>query len=162
MSTASLPGSGVPSLREETRVTRAAAKARARRDRRQGVGPSGRIASAGRPARSALARAPFVVALIIVLAVGVGGVLYLNTKTDESGMRTEQAKAAVAQMRLTVEDLTRQVADLSATPRLAEEAQALGMVPVGDAAIMTIAANGSSTLIETPTKIAAPRGGSHQ
>lgn len=130
---------------------RAARRARARRDRR--VGRSGDIpgvSGAGRPVAAALTRAPFVIALIAILAAGVGGVLYLNTKTDESGMRTEQAKATSAQLRLTIEELGRTVADLNATPRLAAAADALGLVPAGDAAILTIDAGGATTLIGTP------------
>jgi hypothetical protein len=105
------------------------------------------MSDAGRPVRSALSRVPFVVALIVVLTVGVGGVLYLNTKTDESGMRAEQAKATVAQLRLTIEELTRTAADLSATPRLAAEAEALGLVPAGDAAIVTVDDTGAASLL---------------
>jgi cell division protein FtsL len=145
MSTASYPRVTQPG--EATRRNRAAERARARRDRRQLRATSSRMSDAGRPVRSALSRVPFVVALIVVLTVGVGGVLYLNTKTDESGMRTEQAKATVAQLRLTIEELTRTAADLSATPRLAAEAEALGLVPAGDAAIVTVDDKGAATLL---------------
>lgn len=138
---------------------RAAERARARRSRRQLKTTSARMTGAGKPVRSALARVPFVIALIAVLAVGVGGVLYLNTKIDESGMRAEQAKSTTAQLRLQIEELTRTVADLSATPRLAAETQLLGLVPSGDAAILTIDAAGTSTLLGTPTPAKAD---SHQ
>ncbi|MEO7124770.1 MAG: hypothetical protein ABI382_10105 [Nakamurella sp.] len=132
-------------------TTRAAERARARRDRRQLKSTPARVAGAGRPVRSALARVPFVIALIVVLAIGVGGVLYLNTKIDESGIRAEQARSTTAQLRLNIEELTRTAADLNATPRLAAEAQVLGLVPSGDAAIMSIDANGTMTLLGTPT-----------
>lgn len=134
---------------------RAAERARARRQRRQLRSSPAPVSDAGKPIRAALARVPFVVALIVVLTVGVGGVLYLNTKTDESGMRTEQAKAAAAELRLTIEELTRTVADLSATPRLAEKAEALGLVPAGDAAIVTIDGTGAASLLGTPTPASA-------
>jgi hypothetical protein len=134
---------------------RAAERARARRQRRQLRATSSRMSGAGKPVRAALARVPFVVALIAVLTVGVGGVLYLNTKTDESGMRTEQAKATTAQLRLTIEELTRTVADLNATPRLAAEAEALGLVPAGDAAIVTVDDAGTVSLLGTPTPATA-------
>ncbi len=105
--------------------------------------------------RAALLRVPFVVALIAVLGGGVGSVLYLNTKMDESGMRTEQATMTSAQLRLQIEELGRTIADLGATPRLAQEAQAMGLVPAGDAAIMTIDADGNATLIGTPEPVTA-------
>lgn len=110
---------------------------------------------AGRPVRSALARAPFVVLLIAVLALGVAGVLYLNTKIDESGLRVEQAKAASAQLRLQIEELERTVAERSATPRIAAEARALGLVPAGDAAILTLNSNGTTTLLGDPHQAVA-------
>lgn len=113
----------------------------------------GRLAAAGRPVRAALLRVPFVVALIVLLACAVGGVLYLNTKTDESGMRTQQATSSAAVLRLRIEALNRSIAALAATPRIAEEARALGMVPAGDAAILTIGADGRTSLIGTPTPV---------
>lgn len=106
--------------------------------------------AAGRPVRSSLARAPFVIALIAVLAFGVGGVLYLNAKTDEAGIRTENARSASRQMRLQIEELNRSVAELSATPRLAEAARQMGLVPVGDAAMMLIGVDGTVTIEGDP------------
>lgn len=160
MTAAPAPRTGMLS-EDERRTTgnRAVQRARARRDRRLRRAAGDTVSTAGRPVASALARAPFVVALIAILAGGVGGVLYLNTKTDESGVRAEQAKAESAQLRLTIEDLSRAVADLNATPRLAAAAHALGLVPAGDAAILTIGANGATTLIGTPHTASAPAGG---
>lgn len=117
---------------------------------------SGRIAAAGRPVTSAMVRVPFVVALIVILAVGVGGVLFLNTKIDESGMRAEQAKATAAQMRLQIEALDRSIADLDATPRLAKRARQLGMVPAGDAAMIVVRHSGAKPkVVGDPTPVAA-------
>lgn len=119
-------------------TSRAAERARQRRRRRQqGAAPS-RLQATGRPVSAALSRVPFVIALIAVLAGGVGGVLYLNTTIDESGMRTEQAKATAAELRLQIEALDRTIAELRATPHLAEQARALGLVPAGDAAMIVI------------------------
>ncbi|MBN9610984.1 MAG: hypothetical protein BGO26_08635 [Actinobacteria bacterium 69-20] len=134
-----------------SRVGRSAVSGRVRS---RGAVPT-RVAAAGRPMRAALLRVPFVVALIAVLGGGVGSVLYLNTKMDESGMRTEQATMTSAQLRLQIEELGRTIADLGATPRLAQEAQAMGLVPAGDAAIMTIGTDGKATLIGTPAPATA-------
>lgn len=120
--------------------------------RRPGGLPA-RVAAPGRPMRAALLRMPFVVVLIVLLAGAVGGVLYLNTKTDESGMRAQQASATAAQLRLQIESLNRAIADLAATPRIAQEARALGMVPAGDAAILTVDAGGHTSLIGTPKPV---------
>lgn len=151
------PDTGVagPAAAPRRAGNRAAERARARRQRRQLRATSARMTDAGKPVRTALARVPFVVALIAVLTVGVGGVLYLNTKTDESGMRTEQAKATAMQLRLTIEELARTVADLNATPRLAAEAESLGLVPAGDAAIVTVGQGGAVSVLGTPTPAAS-------
>lgn len=152
--------SPVPSARDAARASRARRSRTGTADRR--VRPAtvpSRVAGAGRPVRTALLRVPFVVALIVLLAFAVGGVLYLNTKTDESGMRTQQATSTSAQLRLQIEALNRSIADLAATPRIAEEARALGMVPAGDAAIMTINPDGKTSLIGTPTPV--PSAGVH-
>ncbi len=130
--------------------SRAAQRALRRRDRRQARISTARVSGAGRPVRSALLRVPFVVALIIVLGGGVGGVLYLNTKTDESGIRTEQAQQAAAQLRLEIEALNRSIAAQNATPKIAAEARKLGLVPAGDAAILIVDKNGKSRLVGSP------------
>lgn len=117
------------------------------RTRRRQVTTPAELRRSGQPVRAAMVRVPLVIALIIVLAAGVGGILYLNTKTDELGMRTEAARAASAQLRLEIESLNRTVAELSATPRIAHEAQELGLVPAGDAPIIIVAPDGSVTLV---------------
>lgn len=163
MSTAQPTGAGTAATEATTRIgttattrsrkatgNRAAERARARRGRRLQKSAPTRVTAAGTPVRSALARAPFAVALIAILAAGVGGVLYLNTKIDESGMRAEQARSTASQLRLEIEQLTRTAADLNATPRLAAEAQALGLVRTGDTAILTIGPDGAATLLGTP------------
>jgi hypothetical protein len=108
------------------------------------------VSAAGRPVRSALLRVPFVVAIIVVLGGGVGGVLYLNTMIDESGIRTEQARETSAQLKLEIESLKASIAQLGATPRLAQEARKLGLVPAGDAAILVIDKSGRATLVGDP------------
>lgn len=120
------------------------------RQSRQARQPETWTPRAGRPVSAALARLPFAIALILVLAIGVGGVLYLGTKTDETGMRTEAARETSRHLRLTIEELEREVAALGATPRIAAEARALGLVPAGDTAILTIDDTGVVTVLGTP------------
>jgi hypothetical protein len=147
----------------ERAASRTAQRALDRRRRRQDRMSEARMSRAGRPVRSAMLRVPFVIALIAVLGGGVGGVLYLNTKTDESGMRAEQARETSSQLRLQIEALGRSIADLSATPRIAEEARKLGLVPAGDAAILVIDSKGKATLIGTPSPAGqgTTQGGGH-
>ncbi len=133
--------------------SRSAQRALDRRRRRQARMTPARVSTAGRPVRSALLRVPFVVALIMVLGSGVGGVLYLNTKTDASGVRTEQAHQESAQLRLQIEALGRSIADLGATPRIAQEARNLGLVPAGDAAILMVDKSGKARVVGTPKPV---------
>ncbi len=133
-------------------ASRGAERALQRRRRRENRLTGDRVRVAGRPVRSAMLRVPFVVALIAVLGFGVAGVLYLNTKADESGMRTEQAKASSSQLRLEIEALTRSIAELSATPRIAQQAKSLGLVPAGDAAILVVDDAGHARLVGTPSR----------
>lgn len=120
------------------------------------------VRAAGRPVRSALLRVPFVVALIVILGGGAGGVLYLNTKTDESGIRTVQSRDESADLRLQIEALGRSIAELNATPRIAAEAGKLGLVPAGDAAILVVDGSDGGRLIGTPSPADAhPKGDNH-
>ena len=91
---------------------------------------------------TALNRAPFVVVLIALLAGGIAGVLWLNTLTDEAGMRTSTAKSNATDLRLTIESLQQDVAMLDATPKIADEAAKLGMVPAGDSAMLMVDGSG--------------------
>ena len=162
--TASLrAGSGTrrdPATHETPRGVRLATKRRGRQVR----ATTARVSAAGRPVRSAMLRVPFVVAIIAVLGGGVGGVLYLNTKIDESGIRTEQARETSADLTLQIESLNRSIAELGATPRLAQEARKLGLVPAGDAAILVIDESGKSTVVGDPRPVrggGAQTGGGH-
>jgi hypothetical protein len=156
-----------PATESDSEVSPSAQRALRRRRRRQARMAHDRLNTAGRPVRSALIRVPFAVALIAVLGGGVGGVLYLNTKTDESGIRTVQAREESSQLRLEIEALGRSIAQLNATPRIAAEAKELGLVPAGDAAILVVGRDGQGRLIGTPGPAgqhpagAAASGGGH-
>ena len=94
--------------------------------------------------------------LIALLGAGIAAVLYLNTVTDEAGMRTSTAKSKTADLRLTIESLQRDVALLDATPRIADEAAALGMVPAGDSAMLMVDGSGAGSVVGEPSAVAAP------
>lgn len=120
---------------------------------------SSRLTAAGRPTGHTVTRLPFVIASIMVMILGVGGVLTLNTKIDESGMRAEAAMASAAQKRLELEALDRAIAELHATPHLAARARALGMVPAGDAAMIVLHDSGAKPkIIGEPRAVTGPKG----
>jgi hypothetical protein len=115
-----------------------------------------RLITPGKPVASALNRAPFVVLLIALLGAGIAGVLYLNTMTDEAGMRTSTAKIATTDLRLQIESLQRDVALLDATPRIADAASKLGMVPAGDSAMLMINGAGQGSVVGEPSQVQGP------
>jgi hypothetical protein len=136
--------------------TASSRRAYERRQRRTSKIDASRLVGAGKPVRSALNRAPFVVVLIALLAGGIAGVLFLTTVTDEAGMRTSAARSATTDLRLQIEALQRDVALLDATPRIADEAAKLGMVPAGDSAMLMINGSGAGSLIGDPSAVPGP------
>jgi len=136
--------------------TASSRRAYARRQKRREKMSAPRMVTPGKPVASALNRAPFVVVLIAILGGGIAAVLWLNTLTDEAGMRTSTARSSSTGLRLTIEALQRDVANLDSTPRIADDAAALGMVPVGDAAMLVIDGTGAGSVIGTPSAVPGP------
>ena len=137
-------------------TTASSRRAYERRQRRTQKITASRLVGPGKPVKSALNRAPFVVVLIALLAGGIAGVLYLNTVTDEAGMRSSTAKSKAIDLRLTIESLQRDVAILDSTPRIAAEASALGMVPAGDSAMLMVDGSGAGSVVGDPTVVPGP------
>jgi len=146
-----------PSGARSTGATTASSRrAYERRQRRHQKITAARLVGPGKPVATALDRAPFVVVLIALLAGGIAAVLYLNTVTDEAGMRTSAAKSNATDLRLTIEALQRDVALLDATPKIADEAAALGMVPAGDSAMLMVDGAGAGSVIGQPSVVPGP------
>ena len=137
-------------------TTASSRKAYERRQRRHQKITAARLVGPGKPIATALDRAPFVVVLIALLAGGIAGVLYLNTVTDEAGMRTSVARSNATDLRLTIEALQRDVALLDATGKIADEAAALGMVPAGDSAMLMVDGAGNGSVIGKPSVVPGP------
>ncbi|MEP6560676.1 MAG: hypothetical protein ABJD68_06310 [Nakamurella sp.] len=142
--------------RGSSSMTESSRRAYERRQRRTQKVTGSRIVGPGKPVKTALNRAPFVVVLIALLGAGIVAVLYLNTVTDEAGIRTSTAKSTTVDLRLTIESLQRDVALLDATPRIAGAAAALGMVPAGDSALLMVDGSGAGSVIGDPSVVAAP------
>jgi len=128
-----------------------AGRAYDRRHRRQQRVADPRLIGAGLPIRSALARVPIVVMSILVLGAGIAGVLAINTRTDELGLQVNRVINENSDLKLQREALEQQVAEGDSTPRIAQEARRLGMIPAADPAIITIDKTGGYTMIGTPT-----------
>lgn len=136
--------------------TESSRRAYERRQRRLQKSGETRLGSPGRPVAAALDRAPFVIAVIVLLTAGVAGVLYLNTLTDEAGMKAAQARTDSASLRLDIEALQREVAGLDSTPRIAQVAAQLGLTIAGDSAMLEIDGAGRGTVVGTPSAVPTP------
>lgn len=142
--------------RPKTTVDRAYDKRRRRTQRILALTADPRLVRVGLPIREAMAKIPFVIVIIGLLAVGGFGVLYLNTRTDEIGMRTTESQQASAALKLRVESLQRDIAAMDATPEIARKAAEMGLVQVGDPAIIVVPSKGAATVIGTPAPAPAP------
>jgi len=109
-----------------------------------------RLTRVGVPIRETMAKIPFVIVIIALLAVGGVGVLYLNTRTDEAGIRTNQAKDSADDLRLRVESLQRDIAGLDSITEIARKAKEMGLVQPGDPAIIVVPSKGPAKVIGTP------------
>ncbi|TKV56093.1 hypothetical protein FDO65_21145 [Nakamurella flava] len=136
--------------------TESSRRAYERRQRRLQKSGETRLGSPGRPVAAALDRAPFVIAVIVLLTAGVAGVLYLNTLTDEAGMKAAKARTDSASLRLDIEALQREVAGLDSTPRIAQVAAQLGLTIAGDSAMLEIDGAGHGTVVGTPSAVPTP------
>ncbi|NNG36057.1 hypothetical protein [Nakamurella aerolata] len=120
----------------------AATKAYDRRDRRlqrlaaMDTGTDPVLLRVGRPLRERLARVPFVIAVIALLAFATASVLYLNTRSDQTGIQISNSQERSGELRTDIEALEREVAQLDSLARIAAEATKLGMAPTDDVTVI--------------------------
>ena len=139
-----------------TASTKSSGKAYDRRIRRQQQVRGSRLTRTGSPIAAALTRVPFVALVLLLLAGGVVGVLYLNTVSDAAGLRASQSRLAQMDVEARIEADSKEIAAMKDPAHLADEARALGLVPPGDTAIIRIDADGKLTVIGNPTPVPAP------
>ncbi|MGI8418227.1 MAG: hypothetical protein ACR2P2_18900 [Nakamurella sp.] len=142
--------------RPKTAVDRAYDKRRRRTQRISALTADPRLVRVGLPIREAMAKIPFVIVIIGLLAVGGFGVLYLNTRTDEAGIRATESQQASDDLKLRIESLQRDIAAMDATSEIARKAQEMGLVQVGDPAIIVVPSKGAATVIGTPMPAPTP------
>jgi hypothetical protein len=135
---------------DERTSSRSARRAYDRRRRREERIADPRLFRAGLPIRSALSKVPMVLASIAVLGGGIATVLTVNTLTDEIGLQINRTQNAIVDDRLRVQALEQEIADGNATPRIAEEAQRLGLAPAEDPAIIKLESGGGHQVIGSP------------
>ena len=100
--------------------------------------PAPRRRSTTRPVRpvrpvaapaNAPARAPFIVVVLVLLTVGLGTLLLLNTLLAQGSFTLHSVNAQVASLADREQALQQKASQLAAPQRLARNAHALGMVP---------------------------------
>lgn len=136
--------------------TRSAGKAYERRTRREQAHSGRSLTRTGSPIAAALSRVPFVATVILLLAGGIVGVLWLNTMSDAAGLSASQSRIDQQDLKIRMESVGKDIAALKNPALLATEASSLGLVPPGEAAILLVGKDGSGTVIGTPTPVAAP------
>jgi hypothetical protein len=143
----------VPSGGRDARSQRgrspAVARAYARRAHRAGVLP-------GDPGNAETRRAPFVMLVMVLLAVTLVATLWLSTAATADSYHLQSARKVARQLTERSESLGRQVATLETAPELARQARALGMVPAGDAARLVVRPDGDVVLVGQPRRAVAP------
>jgi hypothetical protein len=93
---------------------------------------------------------------MVLLAVGLVATLWLSTAAAAGSYHLQDARTAALQLSQQSQRLQREVADLESAPELARRAQALGMVPVQDAARLVVAPDGSVTVVGEPRAAVPP------
>jgi len=140
-----------------TASTKSSGKAYHRRMRREELIAGRRLTATGSPIAATLSRVPFVALIILLLAGGIVGVLWLNTMSDATGLRASKSRLAQMDLDTDIEAARRDIAALKDPARLDAQARALGLVPpAGDAAMIVIDKQGKGTVVGTPTPVAGP------
>ncbi|MDR7300583.1 hypothetical protein [Haloactinomyces albus] len=104
------------------------------------------------------ARAPFVVAVMTVLAAGIVGTLWLSISAVSNSYELRKAEDRVNALSERKETLQAQVSRMSSIPAVQRRARELGLVPGPEPAYLRVHPDGSVTLIgePEPAKAAAP------
>jgi hypothetical protein len=135
-----------------------------RRGPRPRTGPRLAVIEGFAGRRSAI---PFALLILAVLGIGLLGLLMLNTAMDENSVRTAQAQQRQAALTDREQQLSQQLAGLSAPAALASQAAALGLVPnpqpaflnpVSGAVLGTASPAPTPSLSPSPTPARAPSG----
>lgn len=136
---------------ESERVrSRAVQRAYARREQRTGVGHAARDGS------DAARRTPFVVLVMVLLAVALVATLWLSTAAAADSYHLQRAQEQARNLTERSENLSREVANLETAPEVARRARELGMVPAGDPARLLVRPDGTVVRIGEPRRATAP------
>jgi hypothetical protein len=104
----------------------------------------------------AAGRAPFVVLIIALLAVGVAATLWLSTQAIADSYRLEEAKKEADHLAERAAELQREVTEQESASSLDERAKAMGMVPAGDPARLIVQPDGTVVVVGEPKPVEKP------
>ena len=105
--------------------------------------------------RSSAARAPFVAVVVAILAVGLLGLLLLNTVLAQDAFRLHALQVQGRTLADQEQSLQRQVEQLQSPQSLASRATAMGMVPGGTRAFLRLS-DGKVLGVAVPGQVAPP------
>lgn len=97
-----------------------------------------------------LALLPFALLVVVVLGVGLGGIIVLNTAIQEQSRALSRAQREATQLSYQEASLVTEVGRLRSPGNLAAEAVKLGMVPNPHAAFIKLP---SGEILGTPTRV---------
>ncbi len=117
--------------------------------------PAGSTGSAGPKRADGPKRAPFVALVAGLLGAGLAALLMLNTAAAADEVEGRQLASDSADTQDQVTQLQIDIAAKQAPNALASKAAALGMVPDPNPVFLSIAPNGSVTVLGSPVKVPA-------
>ncbi|HIW61704.1 MAG TPA: hypothetical protein H9881_04550 [Candidatus Stackebrandtia excrementipullorum] len=95
------------------------------------------------------ARAPFVLAVLGLIAAGIVGLLVLNTAINENAFTLQDLREQQAVLDASEQQLSDELADLSSPGNLAAAAERLGLVPADDITYIRLP-DGKELVMPTP------------
>jgi hypothetical protein len=101
-------------------------------------------------------RTPFVLLVMVLLAVGLVAILWLSTAAAADSYRLTDARAAARTLQEQSETLRREVATLDSAPEVARRAEELGLVEARDPARLVVGPDGTVTVVGQPRAATRP------
>jgi hypothetical protein len=153
-----VPTSAAAKGRESEGAARKGAAERAyqrRDDRLRRLGGLWASTGLGRAATTP-GRTPFVLLVMVLLAVGLVAILWLSTAAAADSYRLTDARAAARTLQEQSEALRREVATLGSAPEIARRAEELGLVEIRDPARLVVAPDRTVTVVGQPRAATRP------
>jgi hypothetical protein len=101
-------------------------------------------------------RTPFVLLVMVLLAVGLVAILWLSTAAAADSYRLTDARTAARTLQEQSETLRREVATLDSAPEIARRAEELGLVEARDPARLVVGPAGTVTVVGQPRAATRP------